>query len=119
MGKMMHDQAVDEMRGLARRRVELLEALPAEPIAPGESETGQRAEAGELSEWLEAMVAGLKGEDKGNCGLVWAHHLEGRSSKELAAEMECSVDAIKGRIKRAPKILRRMAAEHLPGGEPP
>ncbi len=115
----MHDKAVDEVRALARRREVSLEALPAEPAARGPGGCAQREELEELSEWLNAGLAAMSGRNKEYADLVRAHYLGEQSNEELAARLGCSVDAIKGRIKRALNDFRRWAEKHPPGGELP
>lgn len=116
-GKVMHDRAVDEMRRDDRHRAESLEALPEEPPAGGVSERACMMEATEQRAWLEARLKELEGEDE-NCALLRAHYLEGRSLAALAAETGYSVAAIKCRITRVLRKLRRLAEKHSAAGKP-
>ena len=117
--KMMHDKVVDEIRRRDRQRALPLEALPSEPAAGGSSRSDSSEDKEEWNKWAQARVDELKRCNKRYYDLLYAHRVEGRSCKELAAEAGRSVDAMKSLLRRAREQVRRRAAKHPPSGWPP
>jgi DNA-directed RNA polymerase specialized sigma24 family protein len=117
--KMMHDKVTDEIRRRDRQRALPLETLPSELAAGGSNESGSSEDKEEWSKWALARVDELKHCNKLYYDLLSAHHVEGRSCKELAAEAGRSVDAMKNLLRRAREEVRRRAAKHPPGGWAP
>ncbi len=117
--KLMHDRAVDLIRVRDRHRALPLEALPSEPISRDSSEGPYPTDREEWIEYLRARMDELKRHKKDYFELVYAHHVEGQSSADLAAKAGCSVHAMECRLARAMQALRRFVEEHPPGGGPP
>lgn len=116
---MMRDKLVDEIRRRDRQRALPLERLPSEPAAGGSSESGSLEDKEEWNKWAHARVDELKRCNKLYYDVLYAHHVEGRSCKELAAKAGRSVDAMKSLLRRAREEVRRRAEKHSPGGWPP
>jgi DNA-directed RNA polymerase specialized sigma24 family protein len=116
--KMMHDKGVDVIRRRDRHRPVPLEALPTEPATPGAGEGAGPADREEWHEYACARMDELKRHKEEYYELVYAHHVEGRSCEELAAEQGRSVHAIECAISRGLQMLRGFVAEHPPGGGP-
>ncbi len=114
--KMMHDKVVDEIRRRDRQRTLPLERLPSEPAAGASSESDSLENKEEWNEWALARVDELKRCNKLHYDLLYAHHVEGRSCKELAAKAGRSEDGIKSLLRRAREEVRRSAEKHPPGG---
>ena len=110
----VHNVAVDMLRGLGRHGAVSLEALSAEPLDQGEVNRVERA-AG--AEWLTACLERLRQEAPENCWLVCQHYLEGRTVHELAAETGRTVHEVSCRIYRVMQKLRSWAAVSSSLGE--
>jgi RNA polymerase sigma-70 factor (ECF subfamily) len=106
------NHCLDLLRRRGRRRAESLDALleaegeqalarlaPEDPPAP--------AEAGALA---ERLLAALPEEHR---SLIVLREVQGLSYEELAQALRCSVDAVKGRLKRSRQILAREARHFL------
>lgn len=113
----LHDRAVNQIRRRVAHPVESLEALPEEPVACGVSESASQAEANEWREVLALLLEELAKQDPENCELLCRHYLGDESYEALAVERRDSVDAIKCRISRTLKKLRRLAKKYLAGGK--
>jgi RNA polymerase sigma factor (sigma-70 family) len=105
---LVHNVAVDMLRGLGRHGAVSLEALSAEPLDQGEV---NRVEFMAWAECLTVWLERLGQEAPENCRLFCEHYLEGRTLSELAAEAGRTVNEISCRIYRVMQKLRRCAAE--------
>jgi RNA polymerase sigma factor (sigma-70 family) len=111
---LVHNVAVDMLRGFGRHGAVSLEALSAEPLDQGEVNWVERAAWAEcLTVWLERLGQ----EAPENCWLVCQHYLEGRALGELAAETGRTVHEVSCRIYRVMQKLRSWAAVSSSLGE--
>lgn len=97
------NKIADVKRRRAKRKAQSVEDLPEEP-EDGEAEREKRTRT--AREWVEELMEMLRRIDPEGHRLVCAHYLEQRSFRELANEAGCTVDAIRGRIRRALKKLK-------------
>ena len=98
------NQCLDALRVRARRRSEPLEAAP-EPASPS------GAAALEAADLAARLLAALPEDQRLALTL---RELQGLSYEEIAAVMECSLDSVKARLRRARRTLED-AARHFPG----
>ncbi len=106
-GKMMHDTAVDLIRQRDRHPLASLDAQSGEPLDGGAAKRAILEE--ELGD-LDALLAELRQQQPDNCWLLCEHFLEKRDYEELAAQTDWTVGAIRNRISRTLKELRRRAS---------
>jgi RNA polymerase sigma factor (sigma-70 family) len=111
----VHNVAVDVLRGLGRHGAASLEALAVEPLDEGEE---HRVEWAERQECLAVYLRRLRREESENVRLFCEHYLEGRALGELAAEKTGrTVNEISCRIYRVMQKLRSWAAVSSSPGE--
>lgn len=116
--KRMRSRAVDAMRRDDRRRADSLEALAEEPPARGPSQEAVRVRGEELLAWVEARLKELPEKDQANVALLRMRYQERLPLADIAARTGLPIAAIKGRLTRLLRKLRRLARKHPPGGEP-
>lgn len=98
------NQCLDALRARARRRTEPLDGAP-EPVSPP---TAGALEAADLAARLLTALP----EDQRLA--LTLRELQGHTYEEIAAIMDCSLDSVKARLRRARRTLED-AARHFSG----
>lgn len=103
--KMLHDMAVDTMRRRDQRRATELDTATTELFADGMRDPLELAIGKEIGESVRAGLQKLREKD---AWLLSEHYLKERPIKELAEEKGLTEKAIRCRMTRAVKALRRI-----------
>lgn len=102
--RIAHDRVVDMYRKLDAHRIESLDALAMELMAPNSAAS---VNAVEEREWMETILRKLQGRiGERDRWLLCQHKLERRTIKDLARETGLTASAVKNRIQRALAELR-------------
>jgi RNA polymerase sigma-70 factor (ECF subfamily) len=113
--RIMVNQCRDVLRSAAMRRTESWDAMveqhsdAAEALASTTDDTLQRLEQAEQLQRLLSHLTDVHRE------ILLLREAQGLTYEELAATLHCTVDAVKGRLKRARQELLR-AARHAAAG---
>lgn len=101
---------VDEIRRRARERRRSLRELLLVDQEPTAGDPAQIFESREFRDTVARVFQSLPGAQK---RLLRWHYVEGRTYRDVAGELGCSLDAVKGRMRRARRMFKDRLAEVL------